>query len=39
MDGWNELGSFHFSKGEFKVELSDNSDGFIIADAVKWERK
>ena len=39
ISGWNELGSFHFSKGEYKVELSDESDGFILADAVKWVRK
>ena len=37
--GWNELGSYHFSKGNYRVELSDESDGFIIADAVKWTKK
>jgi len=38
-NGWNELGTYYFSKGDFKVELSDKSDGFILADAVKWVKK
>jgi ABC-type transport system involved in multi-copper enzyme maturation permease subunit len=38
-NGWNELGSFHFSKGNYRVELSDESDGMIIADAIKWTKK
>jgi hypothetical protein len=35
--GWNLLGSFYFSEGPAKVELTNDSPGrMIIADAVKW---
>jgi hypothetical protein len=35
--GWNMLGSFYFSDGPAKVELTNESpDGIILADAVKW---
>jgi len=32
---WNELGTFEFSTGNHRIELSDKSDKMIIADAVK----
>ena len=36
-EGWNELGTYYFSKGPAKVELSDRSKGrYVYADAVKW---
>lgn len=36
-EGWNFLGSWYFSAGETKVQLSDASNGrVIIADALKW---
>ena len=39
-EGWNFLGSFYFSAGENKVELSNKSKGRIVtADAVKWVKK
>lgn len=39
-DGWLSLGSYYFSKGEGKVELTDKTNSrSIIADAVKWVRK
>ena len=39
-DGWNSLGSFYFSAGPAKVELTDESDGrLVIADAVKWVQR
>ncbi len=35
--GWSLLGSFYFSEGNAKVELTNESPGrMIIADAVKW---
>jgi len=35
--GWNLLGTFYFSEGSAKVELSDLSEGrMVYADAVKW---
>lgn len=38
--GWNYLGSFYFSSGETKVELSDESEGrLVVADAVKWVKR
>ncbi len=36
--GWNMMGSFYFSKGDARVELTDESGGRIVyADAVKWQ--
>lgn len=36
-EGWSLLGSFYFSEGSAKVELSNESpSGIIMADAVKW---
>jgi hypothetical protein len=35
--GWNMLGSFYFSEGEARVELTNESpNGPVVADAVKW---
>jgi len=35
--GWNSLGHYHFSSDSTaKVILSDDADGYLIADAVKW---
>ena len=39
-DGWNYLGTYHFSSGINKVELIDKGTGsIVIADAVKWIMK
>jgi ABC-type transport system involved in multi-copper enzyme maturation permease subunit len=39
-EGWNFLGSFYFSAGVNKVELSNESKGRLItADAIKWVKK
>lgn len=39
-DGWNYLGTFYFSQGEAKVELSNQSNGrIVLADAVKWVKQ
>ncbi|PWJ41965.1 golvesin C-terminal-like domain-containing protein [Sediminitomix flava] len=40
VDGWNYLGTFYYSEGKAKIELSDegSGEGAIIADAVKWVR-
>ncbi|WP_439184513.1 golvesin C-terminal-like domain-containing protein [Carboxylicivirga taeanensis] len=39
-DGWLYLGEYYFSKGSAKVQLTDETDSeFVIADAVKWEKK
>jgi hypothetical protein len=36
-NGWNYLGSYYISKGEAKIELTNESEGqVVIADAVKW---
>lgn len=36
-EGWNELGSYYFSSGKAKVELTNKSNGkIVVADAVKW---
>ncbi len=36
-DGWNYLGSYYISKGEAKLEVTNQSEArFVIADAVKW---
>jgi len=36
-DGWNYLGSYYISKGEAKLEITNESEArFVIADAVKW---
>lgn len=38
-EGWNELGTFYFSKGKAKVVLTDKSQGLLVlADAVKWKK-
>jgi len=35
--GWNDIGEFELTAGDVKVELSDETDGFIvIADAMAW---
>ncbi|CAD7768212.1 Doubled CXXCH motif (Paired_CXXCH_1) [Candidatus Methanoperedenaceae archaeon GB50] len=34
---WNLLGTYSFNAGNYSVVLSDDADGFIIADAVKFE--
>ncbi len=37
-DGWIYLGRFQFEKDEAAlVELSDEGDGWMIADAIRWE--
>ena len=39
-DGWNYLGTFYFSEGSAKVELTNKSEGrLLIADAVKWVKR
>ncbi len=39
-EGWNYLGSFYFSAGAAKVELTNDTDGqLVIADAIKWEKR
>lgn len=39
-EGWTSLGSFYFSSGTAKVELSNQSEGrVVVADAVKWVRR
>jgi ABC-type transport system involved in multi-copper enzyme maturation permease subunit len=39
-EGWNSLGSFYFTAGEARVELSNESDArVVVADAVKWVRR
>jgi len=36
-EGWIFLGTWYFSEGEARVDLTDKSYGrFIVADAVKW---
>jgi len=35
--GWNLIGSYYFSEGETKVELTNKAEGrAVFADAVKW---
>jgi hypothetical protein len=35
--GWNLLGSYYFSKGNAKIEITDKTSGnLVVADAVKW---
>jgi ABC-type transport system involved in multi-copper enzyme maturation permease subunit len=35
--GWNILGSYYFSKGKAKVEITNSTSGnLVLADAVKW---
>ena len=39
-EGWNYLGSYYFSAGKNKIELSNKSKGrIVVADAVKWVKK
>jgi hypothetical protein len=33
---WNSLGSYEFKQGEATVVLSDDADGYVIADAIKF---
>ena len=33
---WNCLGTYHFGKGEYSVILSDDANGYVIADAIKF---
>ncbi|MEW5804457.1 MAG: choice-of-anchor X domain-containing protein [bacterium] len=33
---WNHLGTWFFLPGEYAVVLSDDADGYVIADAIKW---
>ncbi|WP_170109567.1 N-acetylmuramoyl-L-alanine amidase [Melghirimyces profundicolus] len=36
---WVDLGTYHFTQGTTgKVTLTDDADGYVIADAVKFER-
>ena len=35
--GWNLVGSYYFSKGKAKIEITDKTSGnLVVADAVKW---
>ena len=36
---WNSLGTYFFSEGTATVVLSNDADGYVIADAVKMELK
>ena len=39
-DGWNNLGSYYFSKGKATVQLSDKNVGkMVVADAIKWVKQ
>lgn len=36
-EGWHFLGSYYFSRGQARIELSNETEErFVIADAVKW---
>ncbi len=36
---WYRLGTFNFTGGvSYDVSLSDNANGYVIADAIRWER-
>jgi len=36
-EGWNFMGSYYFSAGKARVEITNQGEGrFVIADAVKW---
>lgn len=38
--GWNLIGSYYFSEGEAKVELTNKAEGrAVFADAVKWAER
>ena len=38
--GWNFLGMYYFSKGNVKVELTNECDAkLVLADAVKWVKR
>ncbi|MFZ5517348.1 MAG: hypothetical protein ACOY90_11955 [Candidatus Zhuqueibacterota bacterium] len=38
--GWNFLGTYYISKGETRIELTDEAKGRIVfADAIKWVKK
>jgi hypothetical protein len=40
VEGWHFLGSYYFSKGKTKIELSNKTEErFVIADAVKWVKQ
>jgi hypothetical protein len=34
---WNELGTYYFEPGTYYVVLSDDADGYVIADAINIE--
>ena len=36
---WNCLGIYYFDEGVCSVELSDDANGYVIADAIKFERE
>ncbi len=39
-EGWTHLGSYYFSSGDARIELSDQSNArLVMADAVKWVKK
>ncbi len=39
-DGWNSLGSYYFSAGSAKVQLSDKNPGrLVLADAIRWVKQ
>jgi hypothetical protein len=38
--GWNYLGTFYFSSGTARVEMTNESEGrMVFADAIKWVKK
>jgi ABC-type transport system involved in multi-copper enzyme maturation permease subunit len=38
--GWNYLGTYYFSSGPNKVEMTNKSEGrIVVADAMKWVKK
>ena len=38
--GWNTLGEFRFEAGkDYEVRLTDESEGLVVADAVRWTCK
>lgn len=39
-DEWNSLGSYYFTKGTAKIQLSNENTGrMVVADAVKWVKQ
>ena len=40
MFGWNYIGTFYYTEGEAKVEISNKSNSdFVFADAMKWVKR